>query len=225
MTGRLFGAAVALALFTGLAGGSAPAAEAVRGAALGQTVEYHIMHSKYDEIGSHALTFSRDGDDLVVDVATRIKVRILFVTVHSESADRRETWRDGRMVAYRSHTDENGKLFDVTAREESGGLIIEGPEGRILADGPVFPTNPWNPDIVSGTVEMDTKTGGLLKVAVVADGEETVEIAGRALPAAKYRITGELERELWFDAAGNLLRFRFPKDGETLTFTRTTAPE
>lgn len=225
VSGRLFARAVALAVLGGLAGGPAQGAEAVRGAAVGKTVEYRIMHSKYDEIGSHVLTFSQDGADLVVDVATRIKVKILFITAHSETADRRETWRGGRMVAYSSHTDENGKLFDVTAREEGGMLVIEGPEGRALAVEPVFPTNPWNPEIVNGAVEMDTKTGRLLNVTVAPDGEETVDVAGHALAAAKYRITGELERELWFDAAGNLLQFRFPKDGETLTFTRVTAPE
>lgn len=219
MTGRLCG--IALAMSMGLTSGAAGAAETVRGAAEG-TVEYRIDHSKYDEIGSHVISYSRNGADLIVDVATKIKVKILFITLHSVVSERRETWRDGRFVAYKSHTDENDKLFDVTARAEGGKLIIEGPGGRAEADGPVFPTNPWNPGIVNGKVQMDTKTGELLNVSVAPAGSEAIDVAGKAVQTSKYQVTGDLRRELWFDADGNLMQFRFPKDGETLTFTRVT---
>lgn len=186
------------------------------------TVEYRIVHSKYDEIGTHSLTFSRNGADLVVDVALRIKVKVLFITAHSVVADRRETWRDGAFSGYRSHTDENGDLFDVTARSEGGRLNIEGPGGRGEAAGPVFPTNPWHPGIAHAAMLMDTKTGELLKVSVAAAGEEDLTIAGRTVKAKKLAISGDTEREVWFDGDGNMLQFRFPRDGETLTFTRVT---
>ena len=32
----------------------------------------------------------------------------------------------------------------------------------------------------------------------------------------------DLARDLWFDADGNLMQFRFVNDGATLTFTRST---
>ena len=224
MTGRIARLAVASAMFIGAASGTASAAETVRGAAAGK-VEYRITHSKYDEIGSDVLSFSRDGEDLIVDVAIRIEVKFLFITLHSLVSERRETWRDGRLVAYKSHTDENSDLIDVTARAEGGKLIVEGPGGRAEADGSVFPTNPWNPEIVNGTVQMDTKTGKLLNVTVAAAGAETIEVAGKAVETSKYAVTGDIERELWFDADGNWIRLRFPKDGETLTFTRVTPLE
>ena len=224
MTGRIARLAVASAMFIGAASGTASAAEAVRGAAAGK-VEYRITHSKYDEIGSDVLTFSRNGEDLIVDVAIRIEVKFLFITLHSLVSERRETWRDGRLVAYKSHTDENSDLIDVTARAEGGKLIVEGPGGRAEADGSVFPTNPWNPEIVNGTVQMDTKTGKLLNVTVAPAGAETIEVAGKAVETSKYAVTGDIERELWFDADGNWIQLRFPKDGETLTFTRVTPLE
>jgi hypothetical protein len=221
MTGRLFRLAVALAMFTGLAAGSANAAETVRGASDGK-VEYRIDHSKYDEIGSHSVSFSRNGGDLVVDVAINIEVKFLFIAVHSLVAERRETWRDGRFVGYKSHTDENSDLFDVSARAEGDKLIIEGPDGKVEADGSVFPTHPWNPEVVNGAVQMDTKTGALLNVSVAPAGNEAIDVAGKPVQTSKYEVTGDLERELWFDADGNWIQLRFPKDGETLTFTRVT---
>jgi hypothetical protein len=224
VTGRIAGLAVASALGLGLALGSAHAAETMRGAAEGK-VEYRIVHSKYDEIGTDVLSFSRNGEDLIVDVAINIEVKFLFIALHSLVSERRETWRDGRFVAYQAHTDENSDLIDVTARTENGKFVVEGPSGRTEADGPVFPTNPWNPEIVNGTVQMDTKTGELLNVTVAPAGAETIEVAGKAVATAKYVVTGDLERELWFDVDGNWIQLRFPKDGETLTFTRITPLE
>jgi hypothetical protein len=200
---------------------AASAAEPVRGAAEG-TVDYRVVHSRYDEIGSHKVTFSRKGDDLVVEVALNIKVKFLFVTLHSLSAERKEVWRGGRFVGYSSHTDDNGTLYDIVAHAERHKLLIEGPDGKAEADGSVFPTHPWNPEIVNHGVLMDTMTGKLLKVSVAPAGTETVEVAGKPVETAKYKVTGDLERELWYDADGNWIQLRFPRDGATLTFTRIT---
>jgi hypothetical protein len=51
-------------------------------------------------------------------------------------------------------------------------------------------------------------------------GTETLTIAGHAIPADKYRISGDLERELWYAAAGNWLQSRLEHDGAKITLTR-----
>jgi len=186
------------------------------------TVEFGIEHSKYGDIGTDRMTFSHAGADLIVTVNLRIRVKLLFITVHSLVANRRETWREGRFVSYRSDTVENNRPTNVSAHEEGGKFVIDGPAGRVAGDGPVFPTNPWNPDIVNATQVMETATGELLRVAVAPAGEDEVAVAGTAVAARKYVMSGDMSRELWFDAAGNLLQFRFERDGATLTFTRKT---
>ena len=52
----------------------------------------------------------------------------------------------------------------------------------------------------------------------------TITIAGSPLAAQTYRVTGDLERELWYDGAGNWLQSRLEHDGATITLTRRTAP-
>ncbi len=69
---------------------------------------------------------------------------------------------------------------------------------------------------------MDTKTGKLLKVSTRAAGAEPVDVAGKPVSTKKYVTSGDMDRELWFDGKGNLIQFRFVRDGSTLTFTRTT---
>ncbi len=186
------------------------------------TVEYRINHSKYDEIGTHRVTFSRKGADLVVDVRIEIKVKLLFLTAHSLKSDRRETWQDGRLVAYTAHTKENRDDIKVSARANGPKFVIDGPSGRAEADGVVFPSHPWHPGIVERTLLMDTKTGALLKVSIAPAGEDEVTVAGKPVKTRKFTVSGDIERELWFDDAGNWIQLRFVNDGATLTFTRTT---
>jgi hypothetical protein len=55
---------------------------------------------------------------------------------------------------------------------------------------------------------------------VTPSGTETITVAGRAVAARKYLVTGDLERELWYDAAGDWLQSRLEHDGAKITLTR-----
>jgi len=197
----------------GLAAG-AWAAEAPSG-----TVVYKIHHEKYGDIGSHTLTFAESGGELTVDVENKMKVKVLFVTVFRYEAERRELWRGGRMVGYRSQTHDDGTDISAVAELKGDKLVIEGPNGRATTPLGVFPTNPWNREIVAQPLLMDTKTGELLKVEIAEAGEDTLEIRGKSVKAKKYVIAGELERELWYGEDGTWLQMRFDSDGSAVTFT------
>lgn len=206
---RLLSVVAVLAL-----GAGAWAAEMPRG-----TVVYKIHHEKYGDIGTHTLTFAESGGDLTVDVENRMKVKLLFVTVFRYEAERRELWRGGRMVGYRSQTHDDGTDISAMAELKGDQLVIEGPDGRATAPLGVFPTNPWNRGIVAQSLLMDTKTGALLKVEIAEAGEDTLEIRGKSVKAEKYVISGELERELWYGEDGTWLQMRFDSDGSAVTFT------
>ena len=183
------------------------------------TMLYGIHHEKHDDIGTHEVTFSRSGDDLMVEVKNRIKVKVLFITVYRFEANRREVWRGGKLVSYRSRSDDDGTEIVVRAEADGDKLVIEGQNGREEAPLGTFPTHPWNAKIVEQSKIMDTKTGELKTVSVTAAGEETIEAGGRKVKARKYRMTGDMERELWFGPDGTWLQMRFDKDGDTITFT------
>ena len=54
-------------------------------------------------------------------------------------------------------------------------------------------------------------------------GTETITVAGRSIEAQKYRVTGDLERELWYDDAGTWLQSRLEHKGDEITLTRQQA--
>lgn len=180
---------------------------------------YGIHHEKHGDIGTHTVSFSRSGKDLLVEVANRIEVKVLFITFYSFAADREEIWRDGRMISYRSRTNDDGTDIEVTAVAKSGKLVIQGPDGRVEAPEGTFPSHPWNQKIVEQRLLMDSKSGDLLKVTTTAAGAETIEAGGGPVEAKKFVMSGELERELWYRDDGTWLKMRFDSDGKEVTFT------
>lgn len=180
---------------------------------------YGIHHEKYGDVGMHKVSFSRSGKDLMVEVANRIEVKVLFITFFSFAADREEIWRDGRMISYRSQTNDDGTDIAVTAAADGGKLVIQGSGGPVEAPSGTFPSHPWNRKIVEQPLVMDSKTGDLLKVSTKAAGEETIEAGGGPVKAKKFVMSGELERELWYRQDGIWLQMRFVSDGSEVTFT------
>ncbi len=181
---------------------------------------YQINHSRYGEIGTHTITLSHQGATTIAKVKLRIKVTVLFVTLHRESAERTETWRGGKFVGYASTTNENDKIFKVSAKEEGGQLVIEGPGGRNAVPLGVVPTNPWNIVILKAKTVMDTKTGQVKNVlSVTPAGEETITAQGKPMKARKYIFQTDVKRELWYGPNGKLLKFRVFRDGNAVSFT------
>jgi Family of unknown function (DUF6134) len=102
--------------------------------------------------------------------------------------------------------------------------VIDGRRGRILAPATIVSNHPWNHEVVGRTLLFDTQRGRLQQVRVAPAGVEAITVAGREVAARKYRMSGDLERELWYDEAGNWLQSRLEHDGARITLTRRRIP-
>ena len=52
-------------------------------------------------------------------------------------------------------------------------------------------------------------------------GTETIDAKGEAVEAEHYKLSGEIDRDLWFSATGELLKVQYENDeGETFEFVR-----
>jgi hypothetical protein len=59
--------------------------------------EFAIHHETYGEVGRHVITFSCDGDDLVVETTIEGEVKVLMVPLFKRDGTYREVWREGRL--------------------------------------------------------------------------------------------------------------------------------
>lgn len=186
-----------------------------------KTYTYVINHSEHGDIGTFTNKIVRDGNGgVTVDTKLRIAVKVLFIVVYRETADRREVYKNGRMMAYDGTTTISDDSIKIKGRATDAGFVITGEKGAVTAPAGVMTTNPWSMNIIKATTLMSTKTGTLDKVKVVGGETQSIEIGSGTIRAKHYRITGDMTRDLWFDGKGALAKFQFVRDDATITFTR-----
>jgi hypothetical protein len=185
-----------------------------------ERVEYVIHHETYGDVGRHVITFSCEDDDLLVETTIAGEVKVLMVPLFKRDGTYREVWRGDRLIAFDSRIVDNGEVYEVRASADAERTIIEGRRGRIEAPPSVVSNHPWNHAVIDRTLLFDAQRGRLQQVEVTPEGIETVTVAGHEVAAQKYRITGDLERELWYDKAGDWLQSRLEHNGAKITLTR-----
>lgn len=158
-------------------------------------------------IGTHRIDIARTGSEIRVEVAIDLLVKIAFVPVYRYTHRNREIWRDGRLQSIDTTTDDNGTPLFVRGRVAGNGVRVESSSGTFVAPADVIPTSYWARETVARDRLLDSQNGRLLAVSVVP------ETAAGGGPGTKYRVTGDLAIELWYDARDRLRRLAFDLRG------------
>jgi hypothetical protein len=171
-------------------------------------------------LGHHRVSFRREADDLHVEIDIALEVRLLFLPVFSYRHKNHEVWRDGRLVAIDTETDDDGEAFWLRGRATAAGLAVEGSGGTFLAPADVLPTSYWNSQTVERTELLDTQSGRLIQVAIAPAGVESIKIADRTAKARRYQVTGDLTLDLWYTAEGEWAKTSFQARGAEIVYAR-----
>ncbi|MAU60015.1 MAG: hypothetical protein CMI62_04700 [Parvibaculum sp.] len=172
-----------------------------------------------DEIGTHRLVFTQDGDELKVKIDTNVAVKMLGIAVYRFEHDGSEIWRDGHLVSLESKTNDDGTPHRLEVKEENGKLVVDGDGRQGTEQIGVIPASLWNDNLVKQTALLNTLDGSSMPVTVGKLGTETVEVNGKPVAATHYSVTGKLNRELWYDENGVLVQVRFAgADGSEITY-------
>ena len=172
-----------------------------------------------DPIGTDVLTFQKRSDHLIVHVKTDIAVKVAFITVYRFRHQSREVWTDGRMTFIESTTDDDGTPHTLHAESTKGELVVDGDSKRSIAPAQIVPASLWDHDIVTSRTLLNTLNGTQMAINVRDLGPEQVVVHGRPITARHFVLTGQLERELWYDDAGILVQAKFKgSDGSSIVY-------
>ena len=173
-----------------------------------------------DDVGTHEIDFHRNGDALEVDIKTRIAVKMAFITVFRFEHDGHEVWRDNKLVSMETKTNDDGDDHQLVATADGNGeLKVVGDGTERTVDGGVIPASLWNSGFLQSNELLNSLVGTELAVNVAFKGEEPVDVNGRPVPAKHYSMTGEFERELWYDNDQVLVKIAFKaKDGSDIQY-------
>jgi len=161
---------------------------------------------KGTDIGEHSYRFSGSSGAFSVSVVTDIAVRIPLIrtVVYSFQHSSTEQWKGGKLQKLMSKTNDDGKPHQLS----------------VSAKGMV-PASLWDEDTVRSGKLLNTVDGKVMSVRIADLGTDSVDTKRGKISAHHYRMTGDLARDLWYDADGNLAYVAFKADdGSTVTYVR-----
>ena len=173
-----------------------------------------------EPLGRHTLNFRQESDGLHVEIDIALEVKFAFLTLFSYRHHNHEIWRDGRLVALETRTDDDGEMFWVRAQATNDGLRVENANGVYTAPSGIIPTSYWNAATVTQSQLLDTQTGAIRQVQVTPAAEESVILEGRPAMARKYRMSGDLEMDLWYSDSGSWAKLVFAARGAKVEYSR-----
>jgi hypothetical protein len=188
------------------------------------------------EIGRHTLTFEQRGAEITVTTSVDFTVKVLGVTSYRYTHRSQEMWNGNTFLSLTSQTDDNGKKYSVAVKREASGLKVERSaqpevvqaaaayEGfrqpvQEIVPAQTLPSTQWNFRQVSEHRLLNTQYGTEARIQVVPVGRETIRTATGSLQATRYRYSGDLKMDQWFDDRGRWVKGSFvAHDGSTVEY-------
>jgi hypothetical protein len=219
MLATLGATAAAAATPAGASGGCAvsPAADPL--SLYGEQIRFDVRRNG-SLVGSHTVSFTRNGERLATSTRFEVAVDVLFITAYRYLYASEATWTGACLEALTATTDDNGKESVVRVSRSGQKLAVSGPGGNATAPVATLPTEHWAYAVVGHDAVINTITGRVNRVDISPAVTETVKLAdGRTVTARRYVYSGELDNEVWYDAAGRWVKMRFPaKDGSSIEY-------
>ena len=174
------------------------------------------------DIGAHVLTFARSGDEVTVQVAIDLVVRLGPVPVYRYEHRATEIWNGAAFRSLEAQTKDDGKRLTVKAQRLANAVSVESSnKGNYAAPANALPSTHWNRRMLDGPF-FNTQTGELLSNAVTPRGSTTVETsAGRKINVRRFEIVGPITLETWYDDQQTWAGLQFKgKDGSQIVYKR-----
>ncbi|MDQ2101214.1 DUF6134 family protein [Azospirillum isscasi] len=181
-----------------------------------RTLTYRILMGD-DPVGTETVRLEPQGEVTRVAVTASTRVKVLFINFRYDHK-REEVWKGRTLESMSAQTDDDGTPHAVQMMRRGGGytVTVDGKAGEAGAD--TLPLTLWTPEVLKRPTLLSVIDGKPYAVRTDLVGAETLTIGGRSVPAQHHRISGDVERDLWFDAQGTLLKTRFKRSGYDVTY-------
>ena len=204
----------------------------------GRTLAFTVYRNG-KEIGQHTISFQGEGARRQATVSVDLTVKTLGITAYRYVHHAQEVWEGNSFQALESRTDDNGTKYFVRVQRDSKGLVVDrevvpalagtttqdqglqaAETSRELLPASMLPTSNWNFGQVGQSVLLNTQYGTPSRTRIANLGRERVKTtSGAAVEATRYRYTGDLRMDQWFDDRGRWVKAAFPAfDGSLIEY-------
>jgi hypothetical protein len=168
----------------------------------------------------------------IVWIQSESEIRINYLVYkYNYTSSGTEIWKDGRVTALENTADYNGTPFTVKGTSTPRGLQIATNGSTSMVSRDVWDTSYLVlPDRLARVdaatvVLLDSDKGRLLSGKIQFVGEETLNVAEGQKPCTHYRIGGDVQVDVWFDASRRLVRQDSHERGHKVRFELLSVAE
>jgi hypothetical protein len=165
-------------------------------------------------IGEHHLYFTRNGDDLRVDINAALLVTLAGIPIFRYVASATELWSGGVFQSLDSKVDDNGNHLEVHARKTALGYDVVGTHVPHYTCPPnTLPLTYWNKAMLNGTI-LNIQTAHSYPAVVHSPGWNRLPTANDGfIVAQRFDVTGKLRLSVWYDQMDQWSGLSFQIDG------------
>ena len=175
-------------------------------------------------IGKHIFSFNRDGNKLFVKSNINFEIKKLGVVLYRYKAEGTETFEDGKLIEFKSKTNQNGKEKFVNLKTEKNEYNIKGSSYNGKAPIDYLLGTWWNHSIVEAKAQISAVSGRIIHQKVNFLGKETIKINGKKYKTLHFNFSStdnklsknkRLNTDVWYDEKTlNWVRASFNKKGK-----------
>lgn len=177
----------------------------------------YVISRNGNPIGQQSLDIEANGTAVTATTETRIVVTFLGMTVYTMNQRIAETYTGGELTRLISETDDDGDVRKVDLTRDGKMLkgTFNGEARAFFCD--CMASTMWHTDSLVKDNIVEASRARLRHVKVEDRGLETLTLPIGPVQARHIVVTGELEREVWYDAAGILVASVLKgRDGSTI---------
>ncbi len=182
----------------------------------GNEIAFRVLRNG-TPIGEHHLSFTRNGDDLRVEINVALAVKLAGITIFRYTGHAVECWSGGAFRTLDSYVNHNGTPLEVHAQPIAGGYTIKSTKaGNYDYTGqlPMLPMTYWNKAMLNAMI-LNVETGRHYPAIVNSPGWNYLPTAeGGTLLAQRFDITGKLHLSLWYDQYNQWAGMEFHVSGD-----------
>lgn len=185
----------------------------------GDEIRFEVLRNG-NAVGAHVTRFLPDGERLQVTSELTIEINFLIFTAYRFEYGSTDLWCGDQLVSLESWRNDNGEKHFVRADRDGEVVRVSNGDRDITAPGDIMPTNHWNAAVLTRDRVLNTLTGGVNTVEITPLGREPVMLAdGQTIDAERFRYSGGIQADVWYDADGRWVGLRFEgRDGSEILY-------
>ncbi len=162
-----------------------------------------------DPIGTQTVTLKQDGDKLTVTTESAIAVRMLGITVYRMHQVLTDVYQGNRLIEVVAETkDPDGLRAGKLTREGDRWTGKIGKQRRDFECSCAVSSTMFQMTVLKGAKMIEASPLELRSISIEDKGIETLDLPEGRVATRHFAVTGEIEREVWYDPAGNLVSAR-----------------